>query len=62
MSLRDKVKNMINSSIIFLKGEKRQKESFIRPLYTKEELHELYNIKKDLEKYPSKDTDHRRFA
>uniref|UniRef100_A0A6M3Y318 Uncharacterized protein n=1 Tax=viral metagenome TaxID=1070528 RepID=A0A6M3Y318_9ZZZZ len=58
MSLRDKVKDMINSSVIFLKGEKRDQKSFIRPLYTKEELKELYNIKKSLEKFKEKDEDY----
>jgi len=53
MSLADKVKDGINSAIIFLKGEKKL-ESSHKPLYTKEELKELYSIKKDREKYPER--------
>lgn len=56
MSLRDKVRNIWDDTIIFLKGEKKP-EPFIRPLYTKKELHELYSDAKNIRKFPEKHED-----
>lgn len=53
MSLQDKIKSTFDEVIIFLKGEESPPKSQ-QPLYTKEELRELYGIKKDIEKYPRK--------
>lgn len=52
LSLRDKVKSSIGGAIIFLKGEK-EKTGGRRPIYTEEELKELYRDK-DIEKFPKK--------
>ena len=51
MNLQEKLKSTFDNVIIFLKGEESEKKSQI-PLYTKEEKRELYNIKKDIERFP----------
>lgn len=53
MDVREKIDSLKNRVIIWLKGEESEK-TFRRPLYTKEELHEFYNIKKELDKFPRK--------
>lgn len=53
MSLQEKLKSTFDEVIVFLKGEKSEEKSQI-PLYTKEEKKELYNIKKDIDKFPRK--------
>ena len=52
MSLKDKIVDMINEVIVFLKGEEDNPNEPLRPLYTNEELKEMYSIKKDIEKFP----------
>ena len=56
MSLQDKIKSAFDEVIVFLKGEESS-EKPQQPLYTKEELKELYSIRKDIEKYPRKSED-----
>lgn len=50
--VREMLDNILNDVIVFLKGEKRENPFKNQPLYTKEELKQLYGIKKDIEKFP----------
>lgn len=48
--IRKAVDSLIEGVIIFLEGERKYEER--RPLYTREELDELYGIKKDIQRFP----------
>ena len=48
--VREAIDSLVSDAIIFLKGEKKLHERL--PLYTQEELDQLYCIKKDIQKYP----------
>ena len=47
--IRKMIENLKEGMIVFLLGENEKKSDI---LYTDEELYELYNIKKDIEKFP----------
>lgn len=51
----DNLKEGLTKTIIFLKGEEKFQSQ--PPLYTPEELKELYGIKKDIERFPKKSSD-----
>lgn len=50
--VREILDNILNEVIVFLKNEKPKVLPRNQPLYTDKELKQLYNIKKDIDKFP----------